>query len=127
MTPFKNEAQWTDKNFSPFIICEYGILNMLVYVSGGKNLNYKLILLKSAMLLQLYCTYMPLQCNTLPININEKLHSLYSSTDIPAYDDKMKKEDKKHGWLICGNACNILVAQIAWKESSWYIHIQTGG
>jgi len=100
---------------------------MLVYVSGGKNLNYKLILLKSAMLLQLYCTYMPLQCNTLPININEKLHSLYSSTDIPAYDDKMKKEDKKHGWLICGNACNILVAQIAWKESSWYIHIQTGG
>jgi hypothetical protein len=48
------------------------------------------------MLLQLYCTYMPLQCNTLPINVNEKLHSLYSSTDIPAYDDKMKEEDKKH-------------------------------
>jgi hypothetical protein len=60
MMPFKNEAKWTDENYSPFIICEYGILNMLEYVTGGKNLKYKLILLKCAVLPQLYCTYMPL-------------------------------------------------------------------
>jgi hypothetical protein len=61
-----------------------------------------MILLKNAMLIQLDCTHMPLQRNALPIKVNKKLHSLYSSTDIPTYDDKMKqddKQDKKHGWL----------------------------